>query len=34
VTRVGLIVPGRPAALAFADALGLSLVSQQMIKDL
>ena len=31
---IGLSVPGRPGALAFADALGLPIGSQQMVKDL
>jgi mycothiol synthase len=34
VPRIGLNVPGEPGARAFADALDLPLVSQQMIKDL
>jgi ribosomal protein S18 acetylase RimI-like enzyme len=34
VPRIGVSVPGRPAALAFAATLGMPLVSQQMVKDL
>ena len=34
VPRIGLRLPGEPAALAFGAALGLPLVSQQMVKDL
>jgi ribosomal protein S18 acetylase RimI-like enzyme len=34
VPRIGVSVPGRPAALAFAGTLGMPLVSQQMVKEL
>ncbi|WP_433367578.1 GNAT family N-acetyltransferase [Actinoplanes sp. CA-142083] len=34
VPRIGLSVPGRVEALAFADSLDMSLASEQMIKDL
>jgi mycothiol synthase len=34
VTQMGVNVPGEPLSLAFADALDLPVVSQQMIKDL
>ncbi|MFI5893614.1 GNAT family N-acetyltransferase [Actinoplanes sp. NPDC051513] len=34
VPRIGLSIPGRTEALAFADSLDMSLASEQMIKDL
>jgi ribosomal protein S18 acetylase RimI-like enzyme len=34
VPRIGLSIPGRTEALAFADTLGMSLASEQMVKDL
>ena len=34
VPKVGLVVPGRPEALGFAGTLGMTLASQQMVKDL
>ncbi|MFC7275356.1 GNAT family N-acetyltransferase [Paractinoplanes rhizophilus] len=34
VPRIGLSIPGRAEALAFADSLDMSLASEQMIKDL
>lgn len=34
VPRIGLSIPGRTEALAFADTLDMSLASEQMVKDL
>jgi len=34
VPRIGLSIPGRADALAFADSLNMTLASQQMVKDL
>jgi ribosomal protein S18 acetylase RimI-like enzyme len=34
VPRIGLSIPGRTEALAFADSLDMALASEQMIKDL
>ena len=34
VPRIGLTVPGRAEALAFADTLDMTLISEQMVKDL
>jgi hypothetical protein len=34
VDRIGLMIPGRAEALAFADTLDLAVTSEQLYKDL